>query len=214
MPDTARHVTAGRLRLVDVRDAMPTRGVAPPRVGGVHGVAIHHSATANVANGLGLDDARSIFGHQVERLGWSHGGYHYCIRPNGIVEYCLDESIGGFHAGFVDSDDELGLEHGQFWNEHYLAICVIGWFETGRSSAGRTIPDHFVEPTAPQWTSLVELVVDVCARHDVAPSDVRGHRELTGCATRCPGQLDVTALRREVADRRARPQQAGRAGRR
>lgn len=196
-------MTAGALRIVDVRDEMPARETPPKRAGGVHGVAIHHSATANVANGLGLDDARSIFEHQVGRRGWSHGGYHYCILPNGVIEYCLDEMIGGFHAGFADPDDDLGLEHGQFWNQHYLAVCVVGWFETARVHAGHRIPDHFVRPTQHQWTSLVGLVGDLCERFDVEPSAVRGHRELPGCATRCPGDLDLELLRHELAERRS-----------
>lgn len=192
--------SATRLRLVDVRGSMPSRGESPARAGDVVGVAIHHSATAHAVTGLGLDDARSIFEYQVARRGWSHGGYHYCVLPNGVVQYCLDESVGGFHAGFVDPDDRLRLQRGQFWNEHYLAVCVVGWFETGRTVAGRRIPDRFVAPTATQWSSLVALVANLCTRFGIATSEVRGHRELIGCATRCPGLLDVESLRREIAD--------------
>jgi N-acetyl-anhydromuramyl-L-alanine amidase AmpD len=186
------------VRIVDVRDEMPARpGSTPlPRSGDVLGIAVHHSATANVANGLSLDTARSIFEHQVFRRGWSHGGYHYLIRPNGLVEYALDEAVPGFHAGFVDPDDELGLEHGQYWNEHYLAVCVLGWFESDRRIGETPIPNHFVRPTTVQWQALLELVADLRARHGLPPDRVRGHRELTGCHTRCPGEhLDLAALR-------------------
>lgn len=187
------------MRVVDVRAEMPVRPGSPspaPRTGAVLGVAVHHSATANVANGLSLDTARTIFEHQVLRRGWQHGGYHYCIHPNGVVEYALDEAVSGFHAGFVDPTDELGLERGQFWNEHYLAVCVLGWFESGREIAGRPIPDHFIRPTQRQWNSLVTLVADLRARYRFPAACVRGHGELNGCRTRCPGKnLDVAALR-------------------
>lgn len=187
------------LRLVDVRAEMPVRPGGPPpapRTGEVLGVAVHHSATANRANGLSLDTARTIFEYQVSARGWQHGGYHYCIRPNGLVEYALDEAVPGFHAGFVDATDELGLERGQFWNEHYLAVCVLGWFESGRAIAGQAIPDRFVRPTEPQWSALVTLVRDLRARYRLPADSVRGHGELRGCRTRCPGtNLDLAALR-------------------
>jgi N-acetyl-anhydromuramyl-L-alanine amidase AmpD len=189
----------GELRVVDVRGEMPVRPGSPPpgqRTGAVLGVAVHHSATANVANGLSLDTARTIFEHQVLRRGWQHGGYHYVIRPNGMVEYALDEAVPGFHAGFVDPTDELGLERGQFWNEHYLAVCVLGWFESGRQIAGRPVPDYFTRPTDRQWSALVALVADLCARYRLPADSVRGHGELRGNRTRCPGRnLDVAALR-------------------
>ena len=186
-------------RVVDVRAEMPVRPASPPpapRSGAVLGIAVHHSATANVANGLSLDTARTIFEHQVFGRGWAHGGYHYCIRPTGLVEYSLDEAVAGFHAGFVDPGDRLGLEHGQFWNEHYLAVCVLGWFESDRRIGGQRIPNHFTRPTPPQWDALVALVADLRARHDLPADSVRGHRELAGSRTRCPGaHLDLAALR-------------------
>lgn len=186
------------MRLADVRHAMPVRPGATlaRRVGEVHGIAIHHSATANVANGLSLDTARSIFEYQVWSRGWAHGGYHYLVRPNGLVEYALDEAVPGYHAGFVDPDDEFGLHHGQYWNEHYLAVCVLGWFESGRRLGGILIPDRFVRPTDVQWRALVELVTDLRTRYGLSPDSVRGHCELAGCVTRCPGEhLDLDALR-------------------
>jgi hypothetical protein len=187
------------LRVVDVRAEMPVRAGSPPpapRSGPVLGIAIHHSASANHVNGLSLETARTICDYQVLGRGWAHGGYHYCIRPTGLIEYSLDETVPGFHAGFVDPDDELGLERGQFWNQHYLAVCVLGWFESGREIAGHRIPDHFTRPTPRQWDSLVGLVDDLRARHRLPADSVRGHGELTGCKTRCPGaNLDIAALR-------------------
>ena len=191
------------LRVVDVRAAMPVRPESPPpaaRAGPVLGVAVHHSATAHVANGLALDTARTLFQHHVWRRGWAHGGYHYCIRPTGLVEYALDEAVPGLHAGFSDPDDALGLERGQFWNQHYLAVCLLGWFDSDRQIDGQLIPNHFIRPTPPQWGALLALAADLRTRYGVPVDNVRGHRELAGCQTRCPGEhLDLAALRAALA---------------
>lgn len=193
------------LRILDVRADMPVRDSAAlePRRGAVLGLAIHHSATASPGSGVALDTARSIFESQVLRRGFGHGAYHYLVRPNGVVEYALDEDVPGYHAGFVDRDDMLGLERGQFWNQHYLAVCMLGWFDTDRVSrlAGnvRTIPNYFTRPAPAQWRALLDLIRELRARYDIPVENVRGHRELTGCRTRCPGaNVDLDALRAAV----------------
>jgi N-acetyl-anhydromuramyl-L-alanine amidase AmpD len=189
------------LRVVDVRAEMPRReGALAPRTGAVLGVAVHHSATAHPATGLALDTAHTLFEHHVLERGWQQGGYHYVIRPTGLVEYALDEAALGRHAGFEDPDDVHGLGKGQFWNEHYLAICLLGWFDTDRVFMGQLIPNHFTRPTPPQWAALLALTADLCTRYALPVENVRGHRELAGCRTRCPGtQLDLARLRAELA---------------
>jgi hypothetical protein len=190
------------LRVSDVRAAMPRPPQAPPpapRTGPVLGVVVHHSATAHASTGLALDTAQTIFDYHVHGHGWPYGGYHYLIRPTGLIEYALDEAVPGLHAGFHDPTDALGLEHGQFWNAHYLAVCLLGWFETDRVVEGRAVPNYFTRPTAAQWTALLALLADLRARHSVPVANVRGHRELAGCHTRCPGALiDLDALRAEL----------------
>ena len=190
------------LRISDVRAAMPAApGYAPvPRAGAVLGVAVHHSASAHPATGLTLETAQTVFEYHVRGHGWPHGGYHYVIRPTGLVEYALDEAVPGLHAGFSDPDDALGLEHGQYWNAHYLAVCVLGWFDSDRVLNGQLIPNHFTRPTEPQWAALLALTREVCARHGLPPASVQGHRELRGCRTACPGaHLDLAALRSALA---------------
>lgn len=196
-----------RLSIRDVRAEMPNYEAycGSCREGRVTGIAIHHSATADPITGLSMDDARTIFRYHVEALGWSHGGYHYLIHPTGLIDYALDEKIPAFHAGFSDPDDTLGLERGQYWNNHLIAICVLGWFERDRVD-GRSalIPNRFTSPTPGQWRSLLNLVRSVMARYGLQPGDVKGHRELPGCRTRCPGaNLDLDRLRAEVARREA-----------
>jgi len=193
------------LRIRDVRSQMPggTNAPAARRAGAIVGLAIHHSATAS-ATGASLDTARTLFEAHVHGRGWDHGAYHYVIRPTGLIEYALDEAIPGYHAGFDDPGDTLNLEAGQFWNQHYLAVCLVGWFENdrrARDAQGRVhqLPNLFTRPTQVQWQALVGLARLLCERHAIPGENVRGHHELVGCRTRCPGaNLDLEALRAAV----------------
>ena len=195
--------SAPNVGIADVRAEMPRDPHAPapaPRTGPVLGVAVHHSATAHPATGLSLDTAHTVFEFHVRGRGWPHGGYHYLIRPTGLVEYALDEAVPGLHAGFSDPDDTLGLERGQFWNQHYLAVCLLGWSQSDRQLDGRRVPNYFTRPTAAQWAALLALAAELCARYSLPVENVRGHHELAGCHTRCPGALlDLAALRAALA---------------
>jgi len=190
------------LRIRDVRAAMPNyqHYRDSQRTGVVTGIAVHHSATANRITGLSMDEAATIFRYHVETLGWGHGGYHYLVHPNGLIEYALDERIPAFHAGFSDPGDQLHLERGQYWNNHLLAVCLLGWFERDRVLGdGVAIPNRFIAPTSGQWRALVELVAELARRYAIAPDAIKGHRELAGCRTVCPGaNVDLDALRRQV----------------
>jgi hypothetical protein len=202
------------LHIVDVRAEMPSAATASTarRTGPVLGVAIHHSAAVSPATGLSRATARSIFEMHVFERGWDQGGYHYLVRPNGLIEYALDEALPATHAGFVDADDTFGLEHGQYWNQHYLAVCLLGWFDSDRMAAGSNgeacaIPDHFTRPPAAQWRSALDLIQHLRARYAFPVENVRGHRELAGCRTGCPGanlNLDAlrTAIRETASDQR------------
>jgi N-acetyl-anhydromuramyl-L-alanine amidase AmpD len=195
------------LRIRDVRSQMPTGAhiAAAKRMGAILGVAIHHSASAHPASGLSIETAHSIFLDHVQNRGWEHGGYHYVIRPNGEIEYALDETVAGYHAGFNDPTDALQLERGQFWNQHYLGVCAAGWFDNDRqykSAEGQAqpIPNRFTRPTEAQWRAVVGLAAQLCERYAIPTENVRGHRELSGCRTRCPGaNFDLEALRAAVS---------------
>jgi N-acetyl-anhydromuramyl-L-alanine amidase AmpD len=192
------------LDIRDVRAAMPghdpSRAAAPRP--GLSGIALHHSATANPVVGLAGEDARAIFRYHVETLGWRHGGYHYLVHPGGLIEYALDETLPAPHAGFRDPEDRLGLERGQYWNRHFLAVCLLGWFDRDRvdPGSGAAIPNRFTAPTGQQLRALTGLLRDLCRRHRIPPRQVRGHRELAGCRTRCPGtNIDLDGLRAALA---------------
>ena len=129
------------------------------RDGEILGIAIHHSATANRITGEPTGNAHTFFDYHVNGRGWAHGGYNYVIPGNGEIEYALDEKISAYHAGFKDPDNSEGLENGQYWNNHYLAICLAGWFSDNRSYQDedghqQTIPNEYTVPTQVQEKSL------------------------------------------------------------
>ena len=199
--------------LADVRHLMPgydkySRQPEFRRLGPVLGLALHHSATVNDANEP-VGDAELFFKFQTADpagggYGWKHGAWHYVIRADGLIEYALDESIAGYHAGFAaPADDDPAreqkertfreLEDGQFWNNHYLAVCLVGDFSR---------PD--AHPPDAQWYSLLMLASDLRSRYDIPLENVRGHSELMAASgwrefTDCPGNhLDLDALRAQL----------------
>lgn len=196
------------MNIVDVRAQMPNYDEYKDwqRDGEILGIAVHHSATANRQTGAPTGDAFSFFDYHVNGRGWTHGGYNYVITGDGTVQYALDEKIAAYHAGFKDPDDELGLERGQYWNNHYLAICLAGWFNTDRSYRDadgniHPIPNNFTRPTPEQWDSLLQLATQLMQKYQIPVENIRIHRELTGNHTQCPGlNFDPEHLRRQLAE--------------
>lgn len=199
---------ASNLNILDVRDQMPNYVVYKDwqRPGAILGVAVHHSATADRETGAPSGGALTFFNYHVHERGWAHGGYNYVIRGDGVIEYALDEKIAAYHAGFKDPSDSYGLEHGQYWNNHYLAVCLAGWFSSGRTwrdenGMVHTIPDQFTSPSQVQMTSLIGLLRQLMAKYSIPLENVRGHRELTGSHTQCPGlNLDPAVLRSRLRE--------------
>ncbi|MEW5958782.1 MAG: N-acetylmuramoyl-L-alanine amidase [Chloroflexota bacterium] len=194
------------LMIKDVRAEMPNYEQYKDwqRSGEILGIAIHHSATADRITGAPTGNAHSFFDYHVNTRGWAHGGYNYIITGDGAVEYALDEKISAYHAGFKDPDNSEGLEYGQFWNNHYLAICLSGWFSDNRTyqdADGRTqpIPNNFTSPGEAQLESLLALVQQLRAKYNIPVENVRAHRELAGNSTICPGhKLDPAQLRAKL----------------
>ncbi len=194
------------MNIIDVRAQMPNYEQYKnwQRSGDITGIAIHHSATANRETGAPTGDAFSFFDYQVHGRGWTHGGYNYVVLGDGRIQYALDENIAAYHAGFKDPTDAQGLEQGQYWNNHYLAICLAGWFSENRtySTADGTtqpIPNDFTRPTAAQWEALLALLKYLLTKYHIPVENVRGHRELRGNHTQCPGlNFDPAQLRQKL----------------
>jgi nucleoid-associated protein YgaU len=180
--------------MTDVRAQMPNYNAYKDwqRSGAIQGIAVHHSATANQTTGQPIGNAASFFDYHVNTRGWTHGGYNFVITGSGEIEYALDEKIAAYHAGFSDADNSEGLEFGQYWNNHYLAICMAGWFASDRTwqdANGRTqsIPNNFTGPSAAQMDALLALIQYLRQKYNIPVENVRGHRELPGNSTSCPG---------------------------
>lgn len=190
----------------DVRAEMPNyeQYRAWQRDGDILGIAIHHSATVDRTTGGPVGDAQTFFDYHVNTLGWAHGGYNYIITGQGVIEYALDEKIAAYHAGFKDVDNSEGLEFGQYWNNHYLAICLSGWFAAGRTyrdsdGVERPIPNNYITPSPAQSQALFALIQQLRRKYNIPVENVRGHRELPGNSTHCPGQnLDPATLRAQL----------------
>lgn len=194
------------LNIKDVRAEMPNYENYRDwqRDGAILGIAVHHSATADRVTGAPLGNALTFFNYHVNTRGWAHGGYNYVVPGSGEIEYALDEKISAYHAGFKDPDNSYGLEQGQYWNNHYLAICLSGWFSENRTyqdSNGQTqpIPNQYTRPTEAQWASLLALIQYLQEKYNIPVENVRGHRELAGNSTTCPGHnLDSAELREKL----------------
>lgn len=190
----------------DVRAQMPNFQAYKDwqRGGPILGVAVHHSATANRLTGAAIGDAATFFEYHVKTNGWTHGGYNYVITGSGEIEYALDDRISAYHAGFKDPDNSAGLEFGQYWNNHFLAICLAGWFTENRTyvdAAGRAqpIPNLHTRPSEAQFNALVGLIQQLRQKYNIPVENVRGHRELAGNSTICPGlNFDPAALREKL----------------
>ena len=191
------------LKIRDVRAQMPNYDAYKhwQRKGDISGIAIHHSATADRRTGAPVGDAFAFFNYHVNSRGWTHGGYNYVLLPDGTLQYSLDEKISGYHAGFKDPNNTHNLEYGQYWNNHYLAICVVGYFDsdrTWRDGQGQVhaIPNSHTLPTAAQMDTLKKFTLHLMEKYSIPPENVRGHRELTGSHTHCPGfNFDLDAFR-------------------
>ncbi len=190
------------VNITDLRAQMPNYNAYKDwqRPGDILGIAIHHSATANRRTGAPIGDAFAFFNYHVNVRGWMHGGYNYVIPGSGEIQYALDEKISAYHAGFKDPQDALKLEHGQYWNNHYLAICVAGWFANNRTYSDEhgthSIPNDHTHPNQAQLNSLLALIRQLMDKYNIPIENVRGHRELAGNATQCPGpNVDPAQIR-------------------
>ena len=129
-------------------------------------LVIHCSATRPDQN-VTTEDIRSWHKNQ----GWSDIGYHYVIERNGLVYNGRDLDGDG------DVEDEIGA-HAKGFNRGSISICMVGGIdEDGNPEANFT---------GKQWLQLYHLKKDICERHGLDDSQVKGHNELPGVKKACP----------------------------
>ncbi len=150
-------------KYVDLRDSIPGDSynfswVRP--LSQVNYLAIHHS------NGPDTKTPDEIAEVHINNNGWGGIGYHFLIAKDGTVFYVGDISTARANVANL--------------NEQVLGICIIGNFTEGRS------------PSSSQLDSANKLC-DFFINNYPDLSNVnswdklRGHKELPGQSTPCPG---------------------------
>lgn len=111
--------------------------------------------------------------------GFDDIGYHYLIAPNGRIFRGRGEGQEGAHARGI--------------NSHSIGLCCLGNFE------GSDVPPE-------QFSALVVLAAEICARYSIQPENVIGHRDVARISseatnTACPGEklyALIDELRRRI----------------
>lgn len=142
--------------------AAPFRASNADTMGPITRITVHHTAIA--ADTTSITDATSQM-RSIQRThfarGWAGIGYHYIIDSAGRIWEARPIAYQGAHAG----NHEL--------NRGNIGVCLMGDFE-----------QHHV-PKA-QQDACAQLLLELCARYDVSPLEVKGHCDLKH--TQCPGE--------------------------
>ncbi len=150
-------------KFVDIRDTIPGDSfnwswVRP--LFQVKYLAIHHSASPDNQTPV------EIANYHINNNGWGGIGYHFVIAKDGTVYYVGDISTARANVANL--------------NEQVIGICLVGNFTSGQV------------PSQEQLDSAHQLC-DFFINHfsdlsNVSSWDaVKGHKELPGQATTCPG---------------------------
>lgn len=159
-------------------------------------VIIHHTNTPNPPNAASKGSlegskqlARNIQNFHMDTNGWNDSGHNFL---NTIGGYLLEgrqgtlaaipkgHCIRSAHAGNQAGNESPGIE-----NEGNFMTFQMG---------------------TKQWNSLVELCTALCSAYNIAPNNIKGHRDFN--ATKCPGDwlyAQLPRLRQAVAQKLAPP---------
>ena len=149
-------------KFIDLRDSIPGDSynfswVRPSSQ--VNYLAIHHTAAPDTQT------PNEIANFHINSNGWGGIGYHFVISKEGVVYYVGDISTARANVANL--------------NEQVIGICLIGNFTS-------------IEPSAEQVDSCGKLCDFFINNYPDLPNidswdDVRGHKELPGQSTACPG---------------------------
>jgi len=126
-------------------------------------IVIHHSGTDS--GNLAIIDR-----YHRERRHWESAGYHFVIG-NGTAS-----GDGEIEVGPRWLNQQVG-SHCRGRNHKAIGICLIGNFE----KSGQ-------RPTLTQMLSLAQLTAYLTLRLGIPVEKVRGHRDMPGAVTLCPGK--------------------------
>lgn len=150
-------------KFVDIRETIPGDSfnwswVRP--LSQVNYLAIHHTAGPSSQT----PDQIALF--HINSNGWGGVGYHFLIASDGTVYYVGDISTARANVSNL--------------NDQVLGICLIGNFTSGNSptneqyDSAHRLCDFFIN----NYPALLNLT---------SWDSVRGHKELPGQSTTCPG---------------------------
>ena len=143
----------------------PAKGLE--RAGRWHGILVHHSASEG--------GSLAEIDNWHKKRGWDGVGYHFVIN-NGH-----GESNGKIEVGFRWHEQREGAHcrvrtgDANYWNEHTIGICLVGDLNKRNASGA-------------QYASLAELVRFFQGRYRIGNGEVRGHCQVPGVKTDCPGR--------------------------
>lgn len=143
------------------------------------GIVLHHRA--------GWGDVESEHADSIAR-GWIGIGYNYYIRQDGTVWLGRGEEYVGAHAG--RKAGAPGYADGAHNNSRTIGIGFEGYYHPGHKNADKTMPQA-------QYEAGVRLMRDLRIKYP-GIKWIKGHREMPGCSTACPG--DYFPLARMAAD--------------
>ncbi|MBQ8698503.1 MAG: N-acetylmuramoyl-L-alanine amidase [Schwartzia sp.] len=122
-------------------------------------IVIHHTEIADME----LGGTAALIHEMHKQNGWAGIGYHYFIRPDGMIEQGRQPPMVGAHA-WQNNQDTVG-------------VCVAGNFDRDR-------------PTREQMDAVKELTAWLCRRYGLDSGKrgvIVGHRDLNEDTT-CPGK--------------------------
>jgi hypothetical protein len=128
-------------------------------------VTIHHTETPST------DPARQVRGIQnyhMDTRGWCDVGYHFLIGVDGTIYEGRPLEKLGAHTG------------GQ--NTNNIGIAFIGCFQPGCSWGPTSPPEAAIQAAGRLLAALSDIY-----GFDVSASTVKGHRDMPGADTDCPG---------------------------
>lgn len=141
-------------------------------------IVLHHAAAPRTTT---VEDIRTW---HVTGRGWRDIGYHRLIlmAPGELVQVLPGRPFDG------DAEWEP-WEYGAHvagHNAHAVGVCLV------MDTTKEPVPDAM-------RCAAVDVVADLCEQFGLGASAVRGHREMLGTATLCPGPIDLDAFRAEIA---------------
>ena len=145
-------------------------------------LVLHHSASNPNTT------VEEIRRWHVDGRGWRDIGYHLLLRQE------PDQSVLLLTGRDHDDNDTLdSWEYGAHvggHNRYSFGICTIG--------------NWSLDPMPPEvFESVVLVLSDLCLKWELDPNEaIRGHREMAGASTECPGLLvDMDLIRAQVTEK-------------